>query len=139
MAWLLDTNTCIYLLTGKHPDYQRNILARLDSLPRNERPAISSVVLSELQYGVRKSRWRKANQTLLDEFLLDFDLIDYGTGVAIFYGDLRADLEKRGKPIGPMDMMIAAHALSLGATLVTHNTKEFSRVKGLRLEDWAVE
>ena len=128
MAWLLDTNTCIYLLTGKHPDYQRNILARLDSLPRNERPAISSVVLSELQYGVRKSRWRKANQTLLDEFLLDFDLIDYGTGVAIFYGDLRADLEKRGKPIGPMDMMIAAHALSLGATLVTHNTKEFSRV-----------
>lgn len=139
MAWLLDTNTCIYLLTGKHPDYQRNILARLDSLPRNERPAISSVVLSELQYGVRKSRWRKTNQTLLDEFLLDFDLIDYGTGAAIFYGDLRADLEKRGKPIGPMDMMIAAHALSLGATLVTHNTKEFSRVKGLRLADWAVE
>jgi tRNA(fMet)-specific endonuclease VapC len=139
LAWLLDTNTCIYLLTGKHPDYQRNILARLDSLPRNERPAISSVVLSELQYGVRKSRWRKTNQTLLDEFLLDFDLIDYGTSAAIFYGDLRADLEKRGKPIGPMDMMIAAHALSLGATLVTHNTKEFSRVKGLRLADWAVE
>jgi len=139
LAWLLDTNTCIYLLTGKHLAYQRNILARLDSLPRNERPAISSVVLSELQYGVRKSRWRKTNQTLLDEFLLDFDLIDYGTGAAIFYGDLRADLEKRGKPIGPMDMMIAAHALSLGATLVTHNTKEFSRVKGLRLADWAVE
>lgn len=139
MTWLLDTNTCIYLPTGKHPDYQRNILARLDSLPRNERPAISSVVLSELQYGVRKSRCRKTNQTLLDEFLLDFDLIDFGTGAAIFYGDLRADLEKRGKPIGPMDMMIAAHALSLGATLVTHNTKEFSRVKGLRLADWAVE
>lgn len=139
MTWLLDTNTCIYLLTGKHPDYQRNILARLDSLPRNERPAISSVVLSELQYGVRKSRWRKTNQMLLDEFLLDFDLIDFGADAAISYGDLRVDLEKRGKPIGPMDMMIAAHALSLGATLVTHNTKEFSRVKGLRLADWAVE
>lgn len=137
MAWLLDTNTCIYLLTGNQPDYQRNILARLDALPRNERPLISSVVLSELQYGVRKSRWRKANQTLLDEFILDFDVSDYDASAAVFYGELRTDLEKRGKPIGPMDMMIAAHALSLDATLVTHNTREFAQVKGLRLEDWA--
>mgnify|MGYP001317456820 CR=1 FL=1 len=137
MAWLLDTDTCIYLLTGKHPDYQRNILARLDALPRNERPVISSVVLSELQYGIRKSRWRKANQALLDEFLLDFNVSDYGTGAAISYGELRTDLEKRGQPIGPMDMMIAAHALALDATLVTHNTREFAKVKGLRLEDWA--
>jgi tRNA(fMet)-specific endonuclease VapC len=137
MVWLLDTNTCIYLLTGKQPDYQRNILARLDKLPRNERPVISSVVLSELQYGVRKSRWRKANQALLDEFLLDFNASDYGTSAAVFYGELRTDLEKRGQPIGPMDMMIAAHALVLDATLVTHNTREFSKVKGLRLEDWA--
>jgi len=136
MAWLLDTNTCIYLLTGNQPDYQRNILARLDALPRNERPLISSVVLSELQYGVRKSRWRKANQALLDEFLLDFDMSDYGAGAAVFYGELRTGLEKRGQPIGPMDMMIAAHALALDATLVTHNTREFARVKGLRLEDW---
>ena len=136
MAWLLDTNTCIYLLTGNQPDYQRNILARLDALPRNERPLISSVVLSELQYGVRKSRWRKANQALLDEFLLDFDMSDYGASAAVFYGELRTGLEKRGQPIGPMDMMIAAHALALDATLVTHNTREFARVKGLRLEDW---
>mgnify|MGYP006385446697 FL=1 len=137
MAWLLDTNTCIYLLTGNQPDYQRNILARLDALPRNERPLVSSVVLSELQYGVRKSRWRKANQALLDEFMLDFDVSDYDASAAVFYGELRTDLEKRGKPIGPMDMMIAAHALSLDATLVTHNTREFAQVKGLRLEDWA--
>lgn len=137
MAWLLDTNTCIYLLTGKHPDYQRNILARLDALPRNERPVISSVVLSELQYGIRKSRWRKANQALLDEFLLDFNISDYGASAAVFYGELRTDLEKRGRSIGPMDMMIAAHALALDATLVTHNTREFARVKGLRLENWA--
>ncbi len=137
MVYLLDTNTCIYLLTGNQPDYQRNILARLDTLPRNERPVISTVVLSELQYGVRKSRWRKANQTLLDEFLLDFDVNDYGASAAVFYGELRTDLEKRGQPIGSMDMMIAAHALSLDATLVTHNTREFRRVKGLRLEDWA--
>lgn len=136
MAWLLDTNTCIYLLTGNQPDYQHAILARLDALPRNERPLISSVVLSELQYGVRKSRWRKANQALLDEFLLDFDLSDYGASAAVFYGELRTGLEKRGQPIGPMDMMIAAHALALDATLVTHNTREFARVKGLRLEDW---
>jgi tRNA(fMet)-specific endonuclease VapC len=136
MAWLLDTNTCIYLLTGNQPDYQRNILARLDALPRNERPLISSVVLSELQYGVRKTRWRKANQTLLDEFMLDFDVSDYDASAAVFYGELRTDLEKRGKPIGPMDMMIAAHTLSLEATLVTHNTREFAQVKGLRLENW---
>jgi tRNA(fMet)-specific endonuclease VapC len=136
MAWLLDTNTCIYLLTGNQPDFQRNILAKLDALPRNERPLISSVVLSELQYGVRKSRWRKANQALLDEFMLDFDVSDYDASAAVFYGELRTDLEKRGKPIGPMDMMIAAHALSLEANLVTHNTREFARVKGLRLEDW---
>jgi tRNA(fMet)-specific endonuclease VapC len=137
MAWLLDTNTCIYLLTGNQPDYQRSILARLDALPRNERPLISSVVLSELQYGVRKSRWRKANQALLDEFMLDFDVSDYDASAAVFYGEQRTHLEKRGKPIGPMDMMIAAHALSLDATLVTHNTREFAQVKGLRLEDWA--
>jgi tRNA(fMet)-specific endonuclease VapC len=143
MTWLLDTNTCIYLLTGNQPDYQHNILARLDTLPRNERPLISSVVLSELQYGVRKSRWRKANQALLDEFLLDFDVNDYGASAAIFYGELRISLEKRGQPIGPMDMMIgpmdmmiAAHALALDATLVTHNTREFARVKSLRLVDW---
>ena len=136
MAWLLDTNTCIYLLTGNQPDYQRNILARLDALPRNERPLISSVVVSELQYGVRKSRWRKTNQALLDEFLLDFDVSDYGANAAVFYGELCTGLEKRGRPIGPMDMMIAAHALALDATLVTHNTREFARVKGLRLEDW---
>ena len=98
---------------------------------------ISTIVLSELRYGVRKSRWRKANQTLLDEFLLDFDVHDYGASATVFYRELRADLEKRGQPIGPMDMMITAHALSLDATLVTHNTREFSRVKGLWIEDWA--
>jgi tRNA(fMet)-specific endonuclease VapC len=136
MVFLLDTNTCIYLLTGNQPDYQRNILAMLEALPRNERPVISTVVLSELQYGVRKSRWRKANQALLDEFLLDFDVSDYGVTASIFYAELRTDLEKRGQIIGPMDMMIAAHALSLEATLVTHNTREFRMVKGLRLEDW---
>jgi tRNA(fMet)-specific endonuclease VapC len=134
--YLLDTDTCIYLLTGNQPGYQRNILARLDALPRNERPKISTIVLSELRYGVRKSRWRKANQTLLEKFLLDFDVHDYGAGATVLYGELRADLEKRGQPIGPLDMMIAAHALSLDATLVTHNTREFARVKGLRMEDW---
>lgn len=91
--------------------------------------------MSELQYGVWKSRWRKANQALLDEFLLDFVMSDYGASGAVFYGELRTSLEKRGQPIGPMDMMIAAHALALDATLVTHNTREFARVKGLRLED----
>jgi tRNA(fMet)-specific endonuclease VapC len=137
MAYLLDTDTCIYLLTGNQPRHQRNILVRLDALPRNERPMVSTITVSELRYGVRKSRWHKANQKLLEDFLLDFNVHGYGADATVFYGELRTDLEKRGQPIGPMDMMIAAHALSLDATLVTHNTREFARVKGLRIEDWA--
>ena len=137
MRYLLDTDTCIYLLTGNQPTYQQNILARLDALPRNERPVISTITLSELRFGIHKSRWRKANQTLLEKFLLDFNVHAYSADATVFYGELRTDLEKRGQPIGPMDMMIAAHALSLDATLVTHNTREFARVKGLRIADWA--
>ncbi len=92
---------------------------------------ISAVVLSELRYGVRKSRWRKANLALLDEFLLDFNVSDYGAHAALLDGVLRVDLEKRGQPIGLMDMMIAVHALALDATLVTHNNSEFVRVNGI--------
>jgi len=99
---------------------------------------LSSVVVSELSYGVRKSRWRKTNETVLQEFLLDFQIAVFDQSAAMLAGDVRARLERLGHPIGPMDTLIAAHALSLDATLVTHNVGEFSRVRRLKLEDWAV-
>lgn len=137
MGYMLDTNACIHLLTDRYPDFQRRILQKLEALPSDVPVLLSSVVVFELSYGVKKSRWRKANQEVLREFLRDFQISSFEESAALIAGDVRADLERKGKPIGPMDTLIAAHALSLGATLVSHNTAEFSRVKGLKLENWA--
>jgi tRNA(fMet)-specific endonuclease VapC len=136
MGYMLDTNVCIHLLTGRRPDYQQRILARMESLPRETLVLLSSIVVSELSYGVQKSRWRKANQELLREFLLDFQIAPFDEEAALATGSIRADLERRGLPIGPMDTLIAAHAQSLDLALVTHNVDEFARVKGLRVENW---
>ncbi|MDD5296981.1 MAG: type II toxin-antitoxin system VapC family toxin [Rhodocyclaceae bacterium] len=138
MDYLLDTNICIYLLTGRQPEFQQRILARLEALPSDAQVYLSSVVVFELSYGVRKSRWRKANDAVLSEFLLDFRIAPFDEPAALIAGGVRADLEQRGRPIGAMDTLIAAHALSLGAILVTHNQDEFSIVEGLKLEDWTV-
>ena len=137
MGYMLDTNACIHLLTDRYPDFQRRILQKLEALPSDVPVLLSSVVVFELSYGVKKSRWRKANQEVLREFLRDFQISSFEESAALIAGDVRAELERKGKPIGPMDTLIAAHALSLGATLVSHNTDEFSRVKGLKLENWA--
>jgi tRNA(fMet)-specific endonuclease VapC len=137
MDYMLDTNICIYLLTARHPELQTRILVRLEALPPETQVDLSSVVVSELSYGVKKSRWRKANETLLREFLLDFRIASFDEEAAHRAGAVRADLERSGHPIGPLDTLIAGHALSIGATLVTHNVGEFSRVRGLRIEDWA--
>jgi tRNA(fMet)-specific endonuclease VapC len=136
--YMLDTNTCIYLITGNQLAWQQNILARLETLSVRDEVYLSSIVVSELHYGVRKSRWRKANIDLLEEFLLDFQIAAYDESAAQHYGPIRATLEKKGNLIGPLDTLIAAHAVSLEMVLVSHNTREFSRVPGLRLEDWAV-
>lgn len=137
MNYMLDTNTCIYLMTGNQPTWQQNILARLETLNPRDQVCVSSIVVSELNYGVQKSRWRKANASLLAEFLIDFQLVAYDETAAQHYGMIRSALEKKGRPIGPLDFLIAAHAVSLGMTLVTHNLKEFSRVPKLHVEDWA--
>lgn len=137
MDLMLDTNICIYLLTSRHPEFQQRILTRLESLPDEVTVMLSSVVVSELSYGVRKSRLRKTNEAVLRDFLLDFRIASFDEAAALQAGAVRADLERHGTPIGPMDTLIAAHALSLDVSLVTHNTAEFSRVDGLRLEDWA--
>ncbi|CAG0910265.1 unnamed protein product [Darwinula stevensoni] len=131
MNYLLDTNICIYLIKRKPPE----VLQRFRQLQPGS-VFISSVTTSELYYGAQKSQRVQTNLEALNNFLLPFRIVDYDESASFLYGELRADLEKRGQPIGPLDMMIAAHALSLDVPLVTNNTKEFERVKGLRLENW---
>lgn len=137
MSYMVDTDTCIYLMTDRHPERQSRILARLGRLAPDENLHVSSVVVFELMYGAQKGRWRKANLELLDEFLLDFIVAPFDERAARAGGAIRAELERKGWPIGPMDTLIAAHAVSLGLPLVTHNVRELSRVPGLKVENWA--
>jgi tRNA(fMet)-specific endonuclease VapC len=109
----------------------------LDALPARVPVLISSIVESELRYGIAKSRDKAANSALLDRFFLDFSLVAYDSAAARTYGEIRAALESKGKAIGPLDTLIAAHALSSKATLVTNNLREFSRVPELVCENWA--
>lgn len=139
MNYMLDTNTCIYLMTDRYPERQSRILAKLDALAPNENLVLSSIVAFELSYGAQKGRWRKANLAVLEEFLLDFIVAPFDEKAAHTGGMIRTELEKKGHPIGPMDTLIAAHAVSLDMPLVTHNTGEFSRVPGLKVKNWAGE
>ena len=92
--------------------------------------------MAELQYGVWKSQYREQNQRALSQFLIPLVIADFDEQAASVYGKVRATLEAQGTPIGSLDTLIAAHALSLNVTLVTNNIREFSRVPGLRLENW---
>jgi len=98
---------------------------------------ISSITVSELQYGAHKSKQIKKNLKRLDEFLCPFEIISYDENASSYYGRIRSSLEKLGEVIGPLDMLIAAHALSKKLTLITNNEKEFKRVKALKVENWA--
>ena len=126
----LDTHICIYVINTKPPE----VLARFHQYRLGE-IGICSVVAAELAYGVAKSQSAR-NRAALEMFLAPLDILPFDTQAMWAYGDLRANLERQGTPIGSLDTMIAAHALSLDATLVTHNTREFARVSGLRLENW---
>ena len=131
MRYLLDTNICICLIKRKSPV----ILERLkNALPSGV--GISSVTLAELEYGVRKSIQVERNELALLQFCALPEIFPFDDAAARQYGIVRADLEKKGKLIGGMDMLITAHALSLDLTLVTNNTREFQRVAGIRLENW---
>ena len=130
---LLDTNICIYIIK-QHPPA---VLERfLDYQPGDI--GISSITLSELRYGVAESAHKEKNATALDEFIIPLEVVSYDEAAALVYGDIRAALEKAGTPIGSMDLLIAAHAVSLGIPLVTNNTREFLRVPSLTLLDWTV-
>jgi tRNA(fMet)-specific endonuclease VapC len=97
---------------------------------------ISSITLGELTFGAAKNSKPKQSLDALDEFLLPLEIASFDERAAREYGPVRAALAKRGVPIGPLDTLIAAHALSLGAILVTHNQREFSRVTTLQVDDW---
>ncbi len=131
MKWMLDTDTCIALIKRKPPE----LIKRIQSKPVGD-VGLSSVTLAELRHGVAKSERRDQNRAALDQFLLALDIAPFDELAADSYGDVRADLEARGMPIGPLDNLIAGHALSLNVVLITHNTREFKRVKGLRVDDW---
>ena len=127
---MLDTNICIYAIKQRPPE----VLAAL----RAQEVAglgLSSVTVAELAFGVAKSGSAR-NQRALEQFLEPLEIADFDRSAALVYGRLRAALEASGTPIGPLDTQIAAHALALGVTLVSNNQREFSRVPGLRLEDW---
>jgi len=132
MRYLLDTNICVYIIKRQPPA----VVQRLRQVDVSE-VGISAITLSELLHGVEKSSRPAQNRAALNDFLTPFEMLPYDDRAAEIYGRIRADLERRGRPIGPLDMLIAAHALSLGAILVTNNTREFRRVPGLAVENWA--
>lgn len=131
MKVMLDTNICIYLIKQQPP----TILERFLAHPVGD-IGISSITAAELAYGVSKSRHATKNRHALEQFLAPLEVAAFDQVAAWAYGRLREQLEVKGTPIGSMDMLIAAHALSLGVRLVSNNLREFRRVPGLRLENW---
>ncbi len=132
MKFMLDTNTCIYIIKRKPPDViERFYQTEISQI------GISSITLSELLYGVSKSSKPEQNQIALMQFVAPLEILPYSDEAAQYYGDLRAHLEKHGTPIGSLDMLIAAHALSIACTLVTNNEKEFIRIPNLKIDNWA--
>jgi tRNA(fMet)-specific endonuclease VapC len=131
LSRLLDTNTCIYLIRRR----PKEALQRFERFEVGE-VGVSVITVSELRYGVEKNTRPEQNLRALEQFLLPLEVQDFGPEATVSYGRVRASLEERDMPIGPLDTLIAAHALSLGATLVTNNSREFERVSGLQIEDW---
>lgn len=131
MKYLLDTDICVFIIR-KHP---QSVFSKLRQQAFGE-VGISSITHSELLYGAYKSQSPKRNLAALEQFLIPLEIISYSSEVSFYYGKVRTALEKRGQPIGPLDTMIAAHALSLNLTLITNNTREFSRVEDLHLQNW---
>jgi len=132
LIYMLDTNICIYVINSRPAIVlERFRLERLGDI------VISSVTAAELTFGVAKSGSVR-NRQALEMFLSTLEILPFDESAIWHYGDLRTDLERRGQPIGTLDTMIAAHALTTNTILVTNNTREFERVPGLRLENWAV-
>ncbi len=132
MKYLLDTNICIYIIKQK----PEKVFKKFGNYSVGQ-IGISTITYSELFYGVSKSQRTAQNEAALSQFTAPLEVIPFSEDVAATYGIIRACLEKAGKPIGPLKTLIASHAVHLGLTLVTNNTKEFSKVPKLKIENWA--
>ena len=131
MRYLLDTNVCADYLNARFP----GVTERIQRSPPQDL-CISSIVVAELRFGADRSSNRHRNHRRIDVLTSEIACVDFDLQAASAYGKLRADLEAKGSPIGPNDMLIAAHALALGIVLVTDNLREFDRVEGLETESW---
>ena len=133
MNYCFDTNTIIYYLKGQYPGILQRLRAQVP-----ESILIPEIVRAELLYGVAKSQQREANAKRVQAFLEPFTLLPFAGPAVEHYADIRIQLEGQGQVIGPNDLMIAATVRAYGATLVTHNIKEFKRVPALNVEDWTL-
>jgi tRNA(fMet)-specific endonuclease VapC len=131
MRFMLDTNICIYIIKKRPPQ----VLNRFRAFEVAD-IGVSSITVSELEYGVEKSSNRQQNREALMAFLGPLEIAPYDDLAAHHYGDIRACLERAGRPVGAMDLLIAAHARSLSIPLVTNNVSEFRRIPGLLIENW---
>jgi len=131
MKYMLDTNICIGLIRQK----PQKLIQRLTRCEPGE-VGVSSITIAELTFGANKSNQVEQNLFALEQFLLPIEIADFDQQASAAYGVIRAYLEREGKIIGSMDMLIGAHALSLGAIVVTNNVDEFQRIPKLKVEDW---
>ncbi len=131
MKFMLDTNICIYIIKRK----PLNVIKHFSQIEISQ-IGISSITLSELFYGVSKSSEPQKNQMALMQFIAPLEILPYDDEAAQYYGSLRTYLERQGSPIGSLDMLIAAHALSIACILITNNEKEFIRIPNLKIDNW---
>jgi tRNA(fMet)-specific endonuclease VapC len=134
MKYMLDTNICIYAIKHKPDTVIRKFLSH-----DPEELCISAITYAELRHGVEKSMAVERNRIAMSLFLSPITILQFDEQAAEEYGRIKAELEKKGTPIGPMDTLIASHAKSRGLIIVTNNTREFNRVVGLTVEDWTQE
>ena len=132
MIYMLDTNICIYAMKNKPEKVLQRFKEELDS-----GICISSITLAELEYGMKRSSDPMKNEQALLRFLAPLSILPFGSAAATEYGAIRAHLQSKGTPIGPLDMLIAGHAKAEKLILVTNNVREFERVPGLEIENWA--
>ena len=133
IKYLLDTNICIYIIKQKPKD----VIERFRQAQVSE-IGVSSITLSELEYGVMKSAKPEQNKLALAQFIAPIEISAYDDVAAQHYGVIRAHLERQATPIGSLDMLIAAHALSQNSVLITNNESEFKRIPNLKIENWAI-
>ena len=131
MLYMLDTNICIYVIKRR----SETVVNRMRAFRTGEL-GVSVMTVAELQYGVAKSVQKERNQVALGAFLLPLDIVEFTVDATVVYGRIRAESEAQGRLLGPLDTLIAAHALSLDVVLATNNTRKFERVRGLRMDDW---